>query len=126
MNFIQKIQKIRICPTDLLVYFDVEFLFTQIPIKDTLNIIKASHEVPSDFIPLIEHCLTTTYFSYNNQFYEQTSGAAMGSSISLVIANIFMEYFEKETLRKNIQKTRSLIPLCRYIRDMETRQNRTL
>jgi len=50
----------------------------------------------------------------------------MGSSISLVIANIFMEYFEKETLRKNIQKTRSLIPLCRYIRDMETRQNRTL
>ncbi|KYQ59137.1 hypothetical protein ALC60_01853, partial [Trachymyrmex zeteki] len=51
--------------------------FSQVPIKDILNIIKASHEVPSDFIPLIEHCLTTTYFSYNNQFYEQTSGAAM-------------------------------------------------
>jgi len=24
----------------------------------------------SSFIPLIEHCLTTTYFSYNNQLYE--------------------------------------------------------
>ncbi|KAG5339490.1 KPYK kinase, partial [Acromyrmex heyeri] len=32
---------------------------------DTLNIVKASHEVPSDLIPLIEHCLTITYFSYN-------------------------------------------------------------
>ncbi|KYN34040.1 hypothetical protein ALC56_11636, partial [Trachymyrmex septentrionalis] len=39
---------------------------TSVPIKDTLNIIKASHEVSSDLIPLIEHCLTTTYFSYNN------------------------------------------------------------
>jgi len=56
-----------------------------------------------DFIPLIKHCLITTYFSYNNQFYEQTS-EAMGSPISLVIANIFMEHFEKEILRKTSKK----------------------
>ncbi|XP_018372103.1 PREDICTED: uncharacterized protein LOC108766985 [Trachymyrmex cornetzi] len=103
-DFIRKIQKIQLHPTDLLVSFDVESLFTQVPIKDTLNIIKASHKVPSDLIPLIEHCLTTTYFSYNNQFYEQTSGAAMGSPISPVIANIFMEHFEKETLGKTPKK----------------------
>jgi len=36
-NFIQKIQKIRLRLTDLLVNFDVESLFTQVPIKDTLN-----------------------------------------------------------------------------------------
>jgi len=82
---------------------DLESLFTQVPIKDTLNIIKASHEVPSDLIPLIEYCLIT-YFSYNNQFYEQTSGTAMGSPISPVIANIFMEHFEKEALRKTFKK----------------------
>ncbi|XP_018307957.1 uncharacterized protein [Mycetomoellerius zeteki] len=98
------IKKIRLHPTDLLISFDVESLFTQVPIKDTLNIIKASHKVPFDLIPLIEHCLTTTYFSYNNQFYEQTSGAAMGSPISPVIANIFMEHFEKEALGKTPKK----------------------
>ncbi|XP_018367903.1 PREDICTED: uncharacterized protein LOC108764261 [Trachymyrmex cornetzi] len=103
-DFIQKIQKIRLRPIDLLVSFDVESLFTQVPIKDTLNIIKASHEVPLDLIPLIEHCLTSTYFSYNNQFYEQTSGAVMGSPISPVIVNIFMEHFEKEALRKTSKK----------------------
>ncbi|XP_011064502.1 PREDICTED: uncharacterized protein LOC105152108 [Acromyrmex echinatior] len=104
-DFIQKIQQIQLRPTDLLVSFDVESLFTQVPIKDTLNIIKALYDVTSssDFIPLIKHCLTTTYFSYNNQFYEQTSGAAMGSPIS-VIANIFMEHFEKEALRKTFKK----------------------
>jgi len=69
-------KKNRLCtPTHLLVSFDVESLFTQVPIRDTLNIIKASHEVSSDFIPLIKHCLTT-YFSYNNKFYEQTSRVA--------------------------------------------------
>jgi len=35
-----------------------------------------------------------------NQFYEQTSGAAMGSPIFSIIINIFMEHFEKEILRK--------------------------
>ena len=62
MDFIQKIQKIRLRPTDLFVSFDVESLFTQVPIKDTLNVIKVSHEVFSDLIPLIEHCLTIAYF----------------------------------------------------------------
>jgi len=70
--------------------------------KDTLNIIKASYEVSSDLIPLIEHYFT--YFSYNNQFYEQYSGVAMGSPISPVIANIFIEYFEKEVLTSKILK----------------------
>jgi len=66
------------------------------------------------FITLIEHCLTITYFSYNNQFYEQTSGTAMGSPISPVIAYIFMEHFKKKVLRKTPAKNQKfLIPLCR-------------
>ena len=60
---------------------------------------------------LIEHYLTTTTTLtipiITN--YEQTSGAAMSSPISLVI-NIFRKHFEKEDLRTNTQKTRSLIP----------------
>jgi len=92
-------------PANVLINFDVESLFTQIPIKNTLDIIKSSYKVSSSLIPLIEsypfNCFTTTYFFYNNQFYEQISGAAMGSS---VIANIFMEYFEKEALQKMLKK----------------------
>ena len=52
----------------------------------------------------------------------------MGSPIFPIIANIFMKHFEKEGFpQKNIQKTRSLVPLCkRRICDMERRQTRTL
>ena len=48
---------------------------------------------------LLSICLRTTYFVYQNQFYEQMEGAAMGSPVSPdvpspvspVVANIYME-----------------------------------
>jgi len=48
------------------------------------------------------------------------TGVIIGSPISPVIANIFMEHFEKEALRKTTKKIKSLVPLYRHIRDMET------
>ncbi|KAJ8961870.1 hypothetical protein NQ318_021488, partial [Aromia moschata] len=44
-------------------------------------------------------CLSTTYFLWNGDFYEQKNGAAMGSPLSPVIANLFMEAFEEEAIR---------------------------
>ena len=43
---------------------------------------------------LLEFCLTQTYFFFQSKYYQQTQGAAMGSPISPLIANIFMEEFE--------------------------------
>ena len=39
-------------------------------------------------------CLRSTYFVFQGQYYEQTEGAAMGSPLSPIIANIYMEHFE--------------------------------
>ena len=50
------------------------------------------------FIDLIELCVTDCYFSFNQVFYLQKAGMPMGSPISPVICNIFMEYFESELL----------------------------
>ena len=35
---------------------------------------------------------------YNSEYYEQLEGAAMGSPVSPIVANIFMEHFEEITL----------------------------
>jgi hypothetical protein len=43
-------------------------------------------------------CLNTTYFTYDNTIYRQKQGAAMGSPISPIIANLFMEDFEKQAI----------------------------
>ena len=40
----------------------------------------------------------STYFQSKNQYYEQTDGAAMGSPLSPIIANLLMEHIEKKAI----------------------------
>ena len=49
-------------------------------------------------IKLLEFCLNSTSFIYQGQFYQQIEGAAMGSPLSPIVANIYMEKFEEEAL----------------------------
>ena len=51
-----------------------------------------------DIILLLEFCLKNMYFSFQDQFYEQVEGAAMGSLVSPIVANLYMEYFEQKAL----------------------------
>ena len=48
---------------------------------------------------LLGFCLHNTYFSFQNKFYEQVEGVAMGSPISPIVANLYMECFEGRALR---------------------------
>ena len=76
-----------------MVSFDVTSLYTNIPIIDTLNIIKDNVNsddqfirktaIPQDnFLDLVYLVLTTTWYTFNFQFYQQTDGVAMGSPAS--------------------------------------------
>ena len=89
--------------------YDVIALFTSIPIPSALEVMKKKLEqdtelqkrtiMPVDTIlELLAFCLNNTYFVFQDTFYEQTKGAAMGSPISPIIANIFMEVFEQRAI----------------------------
>ena len=47
---------------------------------------------------LLEFCLKNTYFQYKGRYYEQTEVADMGSPISPILANLFMEDFEVQAI----------------------------
>ena len=51
-----------------------------------------------DIILLLECCLKNTYFSFQGQFFEQVEGVAMGSPVSPIVANLYMEYLEQKAL----------------------------
>ena len=51
-----------------------------------------------DIILLLELCLHNTYFSFQGQFCELVEGATMGSPVSSVVANLYMEYSEVKLL----------------------------
>ena len=36
------------------------------------------------------------HFSFQGQFFEQVEGAAMGSPVSPIVANLYMEYLEQK------------------------------
>ena len=52
---------------------------------------------------LLGFCLHNTYFSFQNTFYDQVEGAAMGSLVSPIVDNPYMEHFEGGTLRSVLQ-----------------------
>ena len=51
-----------------------------------------------DIILLLEFCLKNTYVSFQGQFYEQVECVAMGSLLSLIVANLYMGYSEQKAL----------------------------
>ncbi|CAF4218690.1 unnamed protein product, partial [Rotaria sordida] len=43
--------------------------------------------------------LDTNCFSYNNKYYQQTRGGAMGSAFTQVLANIYMYEWEQDLIK---------------------------
>ena len=74
-----------------MVNFDVVSLFTKILVPEALNII--SEFVDKETLHLIEICLSSTFLCFKGKFCEQNEGVTMGSCLSPVVANIFMEHF---------------------------------
>ena len=108
-DFVEQVKHVTLGPGECLSSYDVSALFTSVPTDPALNIIKDLLEkdntlkerivlAVTDIILLLEFCLKNTYFSFQDQFYEQVEGAAMGSPVSPIVANLYMEYLEQKTL----------------------------
>ena len=66
---------------------------------------------------LLNLCLTSTYFQYNGKHYKQLHGTAMGSPVSVVVAEIVMQNIEGQTLATY---TRTVPLWLRYVDDTFT------
>ena len=108
-DFVEQVRHITLAPGECLSSYDISALFTSVPIDPALKIIKdllvkdltlKDRTVIGidDIILLLEFCLKNTYFSFQGQFFEQVEGAAMGSPVSPIVANLYMEYLEKKAL----------------------------
>ena len=106
--FVEQARQIKLEPGECLSSYDLSALFTSVPIDPALNIIKDLLDKDTtlkertvmevgDIILLLEICLKNT-FSFQGQFYEQVEGAAMGSPVSPIVANLYMEYLEQKAL----------------------------
>jgi hypothetical protein len=108
-DLVNKMSKFTLKPDECLVSYDVTALFTNVPVEESLVIVKdlltaddtlgdRTDLNPQQVTDLLSTCLTTTYFVYDSKYYLQREGAAMGSPVSPIIANLFMENFENKAI----------------------------
>ena len=114
-HFVDLVKDIKLSEDEVMISFDVKSLFTNVPITEAVEVIhdmlKSDETLeertvlsPDRIAELLDLCLRSTYFSYNDTFYEQKEGAAMGSPVSAVVANLYMEYFEQIAIESSCVK----------------------
>ena len=109
-DFVKKIKELEVPPGRKMISYDVTALFTSIPVEKALMVINKRLQEDAtlsqrcelsieQIMTLLTFCLNTTYFVYDGVYYKQKHGAAMGSSVSPVVANLYMEDFEEKAIR---------------------------
>jgi len=117
--------KFNIRQDTLLCTMDVVDLCTMIPqtegvlsikrMMDHLKLKQIDGLTVETIIRLSRFVMNNNYFSYSGEYYHQIRGGAMGSPLTLTIANCYMYFFERNIV-KQIQNSGGLY--LRYIDDI--------
>ena len=87
---------------------DVKQLFTNVPVLTVLDFlhnkfVEKGLSLPNGMdintlIELVKLCCKNIVFSFNSKFYEQIEGCPMGSPLSVILANLTMEFIEVDLM----------------------------
>lgn len=118
---IQEIENTKVCNNTRLMSLDVKDMFTNIPIEKVIDIVKENrmnnYDGKDQVLKIIKTCTEQNYYRFNNKFYKQNKGLPMGSPLSPILAEIYMNEFENNYL--NSSKYKNYIKhWVRYVDDI--------
>ena len=105
---------------------DVESLFFNIPLEETIkncvndlfsNNIYSGKLSRKDLYDLLKLATTESSFIFDNKFYKQIDGVAMGSPLGLTLVNGFLYHYEKIWLNKCSSQFKPVV-FRRYVNDI--------
>ena len=79
--------------------FDIESLFTNIPLEETINIcVDKLFENNTKVNNLTKESFQSldSFFIFNSKYYKQKDGVAMGSPLHPTLAGVFLCHFEEQ------------------------------
>ena len=125
INKLDKWSKIHMKKETLFCTIDVSDLYTMIPqiegvlslkkMMDYLELKQIGGLRTEAIIKLSRFVVQNSYFTYDGQYYHQIRGGAMGSPLTLTMANCYMFFFEREIV-KQVENSGGLY--VRYIDDI--------
>ena len=97
-DFIDNIKELKFNSDVVFASFDVESLFTNIPLSETCDIIEnnlhqGNYNLPIKielFVKLLKIAVTESVFLFNSKYYKQVNGCSMGGPLSPNLANIYV------------------------------------
>ena len=116
-KFAKEISNLSLDEGSVMASFDIKSLFTNIPLKETIEIIisklfESGNEYidcslnnnideihtlkKSDFRDLLEKAVLDMHFTFDGTIYKQIDGVAMGSPLGPTLANTFMCHMEEK------------------------------
>ena len=108
-DFTQFVSTQKLRDTEVLVPFDVVSLFTRVlttraiqvtcdRLLDDPSLSDRTSLTVEDICSFLKLCLEATYLSFRGTIYQQVHGTAMGSPVSVVVANLVPEDIEQKAL----------------------------
>ncbi|XP_072381211.1 uncharacterized protein [Diabrotica undecimpunctata] len=120
IHLVNNLQQINLHPNITMLSFDVSNLFTSVPKQETINLVHSllransiTMSTTNSIIQLLQTCLAQDFFVFNSKFYRQPDGLAMGSCLSPLLADIFMDHLESTHIMKNPE----ILHWFRYVDD---------
>ncbi|CAF5102575.1 unnamed protein product, partial [Rotaria sp. Silwood1] len=102
--------KIKMRQETLFCTIDVMDLYTMVPqtegvlslkkMLDHLKLKRINGLKIETIIRLSRFVMKNNYFSYDGQYYHQIRGGAMGSPVTLTIANCYMFFYEQQIIKQ--------------------------
>ena len=122
-TFVEEIKQVRF-NNSFMVSFDVESLFTNVPLDETIdmavNLLFDNYPemkiTKPELKQLFEYSTKNTHFLFNNELYDQIDGVAMGSPLGPALANLFMSTHESTWLENNAAS--NVLFYRRYVDDI--------
>ena len=123
-DYVNKISKIKYF-NGYMISFDIESLFTNIPLEETIQIVMSKLFKDKDsrieglkkfqFERLLRTATQESHFYFKGNYFNQIDGVAMGSPLAPTLANIFISEIENKIM--NELRNKGVLSWMRYVDD---------
>jgi hypothetical protein len=99
-------------------------MYTNIPRNEIINVVntilenlKTETNVQKEIIKLLGIVIEQNYFKFDQEYYKQTDGLAMGAPTSSILAETYIQYMEHTQIYPILVK-QQIIAYFRYVDDI--------